>query len=278
VKELTIVARFDDYVKSEDPAPIDELEKEIVDAGANAEERKDGIEIPERFKGKPVEEVVKSYIELEKLNSRQAQDLGQMRKTVDEILSLELRRGQTSQDTPENTKPVTVDDLYENPEETIRRVVDKTASTRVEALEKDLAQERFARAKAEFTKQFPKWEEDVHSPELISWIHAKPHRVSLARRADSGDFGAAEELFGTYYDQLEAKQQKQSKEDRKRQVKEASLESSGAAVPDEVEVFNRTKLMDKRLAAKRGNREAINWLQANAERIAIAYEEGRVVD
>lgn len=276
------MARFEDYAKSDDTSINDELEQEIKDAGENAEQRREEaggeFAIPERFKGKSAEEIAKSYVELEALNSRHAQSLGEMRKTVDELISLELRRNKPTQDTPENTKPVTVDELYENPEEAIRKVVDKTASTRVEKLEQDLAQERLARAKAEFTKQFPTWEQDVYNPEFVQWIHAKPHRVSLARRADSGDFGAAEELFGTYYDQIEAKRSKQDREDRKRQVKAASLESPGASVPDETETFSRRKLMDQRLLAKKGNREAAAWLNDNAERIAIAYEEGRVVD
>jgi hypothetical protein len=36
--------------------------------------------------------------------------------------------------------------------------------------------------------------------------------------------------------------------------------------------------MEKRLAAKRGDRNADHWLRSNAESIAIAYEEGRIVD
>jgi post-segregation antitoxin (ccd killing protein) len=36
--------------------------------------------------------------------------------------------------------------------------------------------------------------------------------------------------------------------------------------------------MEKRIAAKRGNRAADTWLRNNAEAIAIAYEERRIVD
>jgi hypothetical protein len=268
------VAKFDDYAKNQ----TDELEQEISDASANAEERREaGGELPERFKGKTAEEIAASYIELEKLNSRQAQNLGQLRKTADELLALQLREVKHGQDEP-STKPVDSSDLFDDPDKAIRNVAKEVADTRVKALEAELLNERVARAKTEFTKQFPTWEQDVHNPEFINWINEKPHRVRLARDADSGDFGAAETLFGTYYDQREVKQAKVSKEERRQKVKEVTLETSGAGAPDLEMKYSRTALMEKRLAAKRGDRNADHWLRSNAESIAIAYEEGRIVD
>jgi ribosomal protein L29 len=268
------VAKFDDYAKTQN----DELEQEISDASAKTDERREaGGELPERFKGKSAEEIAQSYIELEKLNSRQAQNLGQLRKTADELLALQLREVKHGQDKP-TTKPVESSDLFDNPDESIRNVAKQEVDTRVKALEAELLNERVARAKGEFTKQFPTWEQDVHDPEFINWINEKPHRVRLARDADSGDFGAAETLFGTYYDQREVKSAKVSKEERRQKVKEVTLETSGAGAPDLETKYSRTALMEKRLAAKRGDRNADHWLRSNAESIAIAYEEGRIVD
>jgi hypothetical protein len=276
------VAKFEDYAKSrQDNAGQDNLEQEINEAAQQSDDRRSeagSFELPERFKGKTAEEIARSYVELETLNSRQAQNLGQMRKTVDELLALQLQNGpQTRQEKPD-TKPVTVDDLYERPDEAIRTVAREETDTRVQKLEKELQQERFERAKKAFSEQFPKWEDDVHNPDFISWIHTKPYRVALARRADSGDWSAAEELFGTYYDHLEVSSKKKQKEERKQKIKEVSLESPGAEVPEQVETFSRSALLEKRLAAKRGDRNADFWLRTNAERIAIAYEEGRIVD
>lgn len=268
------MAKFDDYAKDQN----DELEQEISDASTKADERKEaGGELPERFKGKSAEEIAQSYMELEKLNSRQAQNLGQLRKTADDLLALQLREVKHGQDKP-TTKPVESSDLFDDPDTAIRNVAKQEADTRVKALEAELMNERAARAKGEFTKQFPTWEQDVHNPEFIDWINEKPHRVRLARDADSGDFGAAETLFGTYYDQREAKQAKVSKEERRQKVKEVTLESAGAGAPDLETKYSRTALMEKRLAAKRGDRNADHWLRSNAESIAIAYEEGRIVD
>lgn len=269
------MARFADYVKNEP----DTLEQEIVDAGTNAEERREeGGEIPERFKDKSREEVAQSYVELEKLNSRQAQDLGKLRRTVDEMLELQLRSPAPGQEKP-STKPVDAEALLDRPDETVRGIAKQEVDARVQNLEAELRNERIERAKVAFTAQFPTWEQDVKDPAFLNWVREKPHRVQLALHADqTGDWSAAETLFGTYYDQREVRKQKQTKEERKQQVKEVSLETSGAGVPDLETKYSRSELMEKRIAAKRGDRKADAWLRAHAEDLAIAYEEGRIVD
>lgn len=277
------MARFEDYTKDLPGPEPDALEAEIVDAATAAGERQEAatgssFEMPDRFKGKSPEEIAQSYLELERLNSRQAQNLGAMRKTVDELVVLQLRNtGSDGQDKP-SKKPVTVDAFYAEPDETIRKAAREEADARVQSLEQELMAERAQRARTEFSTKFPTWENDVKDPAFLSWIQAKPHRLRLAQSADRGDFGAAEELFGTYYDYRDVATQKQNKQKLKEQAKAVTLETSGADVPDPTETISRQFLLDKRLLAKRGNREAADWLKSNAERVAIAYEEGRIVD
>ena len=268
------MAKFEDYAKQPDL----ELEQEIDEAAGKTEERREaGSDLPERFKGKSAEEIAQSYIELERLNSRQAQDLGRMRKTYDEVIELQLRGPDFKQDKPP-TKPVEASDLFDDPDRSIRNVAKEEVDARVKSLEQELMQERVARAQATFTTQFPTWQEDVRNPEFLNWIQEKPHRVKLARDADNGDFGAAETLFGTYYDHRESRKAKETKEERRQRVKDVSLETAGAGAPDLEQTYSRTALMEKRLAAKRGDRNADHWLRTNAESIVIAYEEGRIVD
>lgn len=271
------MAKYSDYAKNEQTP--ESLETEIAEAGARTEERREeaGSALPERFRNKSAEEIAQSYIELEKFNSRQAQDLGKLRKTVDELLELQLRKPEEVDGKPQH-KPVAVEDLYEDPDAAIRNVARTEVETRVKSLEQELQAERVARARAEFTKQFPTWEDDIKDPAFKNWVLEKPHRVKLAQAADSGAVDAAETLFGTYYDHKEARAKAEEKERRKTAARAASLETSGAGAPSVEETFSRTALMDKRIAAKRGDRNAQRWLQQNAESIAIAYEEGRIVD
>lgn len=264
------MAKYEDYVK-------DDLSTEIEDASTQSEQRQEEATIPERFRGKSPEEIARSYTELEKLMSKQAQDLGTMRKTVDELLALKLPSD--VQGAQPSKKPLSSDDLYENPDESIRRVVKEESADRIAQLEQELQKERINKALERLTSQFPTWQQDVRSPEMINWIHEKPYRVRLARAADAGDMDAAADLFGSYYDSKpKPAKEKETRADKKRRVQDASLETSGAGVPETVETYSRSGLMEKRIAAKRGDAAAQRYLDAHAQSIQQAYAEGRVVD
>ena len=80
------MAKYEDYVKN------DGLEGEIQEAAVATEERKlEGVpeSVVERFKDKGVEDVLKSYAELEKAYSKQGQKHGELRKSFDEFIALQ---------------------------------------------------------------------------------------------------------------------------------------------------------------------------------------------
>jgi hypothetical protein len=267
------MAKYEDYVK-------DELEQEIEDAAQGSAERQGDEEatIPERFRGKSAVEIAKSYSELEKLYSKQAQDLGVMRKSVDDLLTLQSQRSAAHGAEAESKKPLTVDDIYENPDQAIRKVVKEESADRIAQLERELQASKIEKAMAAFTESYPTWREDVHDPAMIAWIHEKPYRVRLARAADARDFEAAGQLFGSYYDTKARSNKEEKRQEKKRKVLDASLESAGAGVPETVERYSRSELLEKRIAAKRGDSAAERWLNAHADSIQQAYAEGRVVD
>jgi hypothetical protein len=151
------MANYTDYAKND-------IDDEIIDAAGNQQSRDElGRFIPERFKGKSAQDIAQSYEELEKMNSRQAQDLGDMRRTVDQMLELQLQKPVSP--APVDTAPlVTVDDLYDDADGQIRRLAREESSSRIEALEKKLA-ERDAQVGVDaITSQFPTWKDDAAAP------------------------------------------------------------------------------------------------------------------
>ena len=260
------MAKYEDY-----------LAQEIDDAAAQQRARDEkGRYIPERFAGKDISDVIKSYEELEKLNSRQAQDLGTMRRQVDQLLEAQI---QASSPTPEPSKPVSVDDLYEDADGNIRRVVKEEASGEIEALKKELQAMRAQQRLAQIGEKFPEWQDRVTQPEFKTWMEASPYRVRLVQEADKGDLDAAEEVLGMYYDTLRTEEREEVEaQNREAALKDAILESGSPPITEMVDTYSRSELLEKRLAAKRGNLQAERWLQAHANSIASAYEEGRIVD
>jgi hypothetical protein len=273
------MASIADYLEQKD-----ELEEEIVEAAEGHEEREqnpdNSFQIPERFRDKSPEEIARSYVELEKAYSRQGNDLGEMRKTFDEYIRLQAQSSSQTQDDPQKQgeeKPVTIDDLYEDPEGAVGRVVNKQANSRIEKLEKELERARLDTALGKVEEKFPGWREKVQTPEFINFVKESPYRTRLAAQADSYDLDALEELL-SIHSEYDSAGSRRSNQKRDKDLQNASLESAGGGVAGRVEKFSRRDLMKKRIAAKQGDYEAAEFLKLNADSIAIAYEEGRITD
>lgn len=254
------------------------LEDEITDAQQNQEERENeaeqGFEIPEKFQGKDLTDIVKSYTELEKAYSRQGRSLGDMRKTFDEYI-----RSQSTNPAPkeEPRKPLTVDELYENPDEAIRRTVESETNPRIKQLEEALENTKRLSRQEKFEKKHPKWKERAASPEFQNWVMESPYRTRLAASADQYDFDAADDLFSMYEDTRRTSDNSTS-EERSKKLKQATLETSSPATPRRTKGFSRREVMDKKTRAAKGDWQASEWLREHASAIDAAYAEGRIVD
>jgi hypothetical protein len=270
------MAKYGDYARG--------IEREIDDAHSQSNQRardaKTGRFVPDRFKGKSVEDVIQSYEQLEKLNSRQSQDLGQMRKTVDQLL--EVQRNQALSPGQAPSKPVSVDDLYEDADGNIRRIAKEELSGEIETLKSELNQLRVERKMSHLDTKFEDWRQEVMSPEFTEWVGESPYRQRMYRDADNGDFDAAEEILGMYYElrrrQDDGQEQEVQQRATEQQLNDAILETGSPAPVSTEDTYSRHDLMEARLAAKRGDQKAERWLQAHSESIALAYEEGRIVD
>lgn len=266
------MAKFSDYAKSDD------LDQEIDEARQDHQDRKDNPDsaVPDRFRGKSAEEIAQSYVELERRFSQQGNDLGTLRKTVDEFMALQLREAEAQQGQPE-PEIVSLDDIYENPDEAMSRVVKREGretNKRVEELEQELNALRQERNMSALNDRYEGWRDEVETPEFRDWLQSKQYRVRLAMAADQlGDMDAATELLEMYYDS------KGAAASNSRAIDEASLERGGGIERiHSDQTFSRGELMSKRIAAKRGDQEADYWLRQNAEAIAIAYEQGNITD
>jgi hypothetical protein len=264
------MARYEDYVKQES------IEDEIDDAASAAQERVESApELPARYRGKSVDELIEMHQNAEQLNSRHAQELGELRRTVNSLVDVATKK--PTEAAPVK-KPVTVDDIYENADESVRRVVREETSATIEEL-RTAAQRSEARAKlAEFKSKHPTFDADMGDPAFLDWIKASPYRVRLAVAADGGDFDAADELFGLYSEVRVKRTDTDTKKARKQKARDVSLESSSPVSPSMVESYSGAELMEKRIAARRGDAKAERWLQAHGDAIRAAYAEGRIVN
>ena len=146
----------------DEPSLENPLEKTVVSNTPPEEETTtsaletilEGDEIPVKFQGKPVAEILNSYKNLESQHGRLNQELGQTRAQLAQSASQSTQ----SQDTP----PVEIDTakLLENPREAIEQVVnhataraDSETATRMAQMQAELDESRFLNAHPNYQSQ-----------------------------------------------------------------------------------------------------------------------------
>ena len=99
-----------------EPEELNELEIEDQKAQQKVEQKN---ELPEKYRDKSLDEIVKMHQEAEKLIGKQAQEVGEVRKLADELIkqNLSSKQQQTKLEEPEV-------DFFENPQKAVQRTVD----------------------------------------------------------------------------------------------------------------------------------------------------------
>ena len=278
------MAKYEDYVKKQE----EQLNEEITEAGTQQEDRQtrepdNSFQMPERFAGKSPEEIAQSYLALEREHSRQGNVVGELRKALDDSIALELDRRTQTEEPQKQVEPITLDDLYDDPNAAVSKAVDQRVTEtdkRIEALEQQLAAERQAAQQRALEGEYSGWEQEVQTPEFAEWVQGSQYRMRVAARAGEGDTEAVEELVSGWYETKTADTSAQQQAQRDAALNAASSEApgtSGTATNEDV-VFSRAQLTNIRVAAARGDAEATAWLAQNREAIAVAYEEGHITD
>lgn len=273
-------------------ADIDQLEKDIHEAANSGQEPAnetpedgadarqlilDGDNIPEKFRGKPVEELVNSYHNLESAYGRMANDYGAQRKLTDQLLGFEEKR---QQDLEQNSPPpqVTGADLLDKPAETLERYLEAREATRTSATEQRLAQLEASLAQERFVAQHPDYEQVASDQKFLEWSNQTPYRQRLfSQVVNGGDWVAANELLTEFKATQANKQEAPAKVDAdaalKQEAKQASLESAnnseGKAKTGKV--YSRQALIRMRMENPDGYKDP-----AFQAEMLKAYNEGRV--
>ena len=237
-------------------------QEEVV---AEPEKQESNYNIPDKFKDKSVEDVAKSYEELEKKLGRQAKELGDTRKLADDLLRQELDKNR--QTTAQNIEePAEFD--YDNPLESVKKVI----QNELNPLREQLKANQDVSTRDKLAEQHPDYMEIANSPEFSDWVNSSPIRVDLYRRAnDQLEYNAAVELLDTWK-ALNPKKETPSKAETqkvtKQKINELSTES-GSTGQTSTKTFSRRELINLRATNP-------NKYYEMADEIRDAYANGRV--
>jgi len=178
-------------------------------------------EIPDKYSGKSLQDVVRMHQEAEKLLGRQSSEVGDLRNVVDSYINTQLQ----SQEPTKATNDTTDEDIdfYSDPEKAISRAIENHPS--VKAAEESSRAYKKQTSMALLKEDHPDIPQIVNDPKFAEWIQASKIRTRMFVQADQHfDTEAAHELFSLWKDRSGAINQtlQAEKEGRQKAVKEGS--------------------------------------------------------
>ncbi len=222
-------------------------------------------ELPEKYRDKSLDEIVKMHQEAEKLIGKQAQEVGEVRKLADELIRQNLgsKQQQIKQDEPEI-------DFFEDPKKAVQRTVDSHPDI-VAARQATLELKR-SQIQQKLAQDHPDFGDIAKDQDFANWVKSSPVRIELFKRADAEyDYDSANELLSNYKQLPGVKKQQSeasSEATRKQNLKAAEVDKGGSGESSK-KVYRRADLI--RLKMQDPNR-----YDALSDEIMAAYAEGRV--
>ena len=222
-------------------------------------------ELPEKYRDKSLDDIVRMHQEAEKLIGKQAQEVGEVRKLADELIKQNLgsRQQQTRQEEPEV-------DFFENPQKAVQRTVDNHPD--IMAARQATLEMKRSQIQQRLAQTHPDFGDIARDQDFANWVKSSPVRIKIFEQADAGyDFDSANELLSTYK-QLRSVKQKQVSDEgevtRKQNLKAVGVDVGGSGESSK-KVYRRADLI--RLKMQDPNR-----YEALSDEIMVAYQEGRV--
>jgi hypothetical protein len=221
--------------------------------------------IPEKYKGKSLDDIVRMHQEAEKMIGRQAQEVHEVRSLADQLLKrqLEADKAPAVESAPEV-------DFFENPQDSIKRAIENNPAV-LEAKQANLEFKRMKTAQ-QLSAKHPDMATIVQDTGFQEWVKASQVRLGLYAKADAEfDFSSADELLSTY---KELKQVRNNNvHETGKQQKAQALKAAGVDTGGSGEVAKKVYRRADLIRLKMTDPDRYEQLQPE---IMAAYSEGRV--
>jgi len=248
--------------EDESPSELDVVEEQQQERLPQNEQLSD---VPNFYRDKSLEDVIKMHQEANKLIDRQGKEVGEIRKLADELIKQNLSSNKQSikEEAPEV-------DFFENPKEAIRQTVDNHPD--VVAGRQAAYDFKQMQIQQKLAQEHPDFGQVASDPDFANWVKSSPIRINLFAKADGEfDYDSANELLTTYK-QLRGVKAKQTSDageaTRKTNLKAASVDVGGSGESGK-RVYRRADLIRLKMTDP-------NRYEALSDEIMQAYAEGRV--
>lgn len=225
-------------------------------------------EVPDKYKGKSIAEIVRMHQEAEKLVGRQGTEVGELRKIVDDFVKANLNKDAHKNDS-ETEDDV---DFFDNPKEAVNKAIASSPELQeLKQLKESMKQQEIIN---KLNTAHPDWQDIVNTNvDFAEWVRNSNVRMELFQRAnDSYDYDSADELLSTWKERNKAVKQASTaaKSDVKEQRKAASTGSAkGTGEAKARKIYRRSDIINLMRT------DPTRYLELSDE-ITQAYAEGRV--
>ena len=158
-------------------------------------EQSQEAELPSKFQGKSMTDIVSSYENLEKELGRKGQEIGELRKLTDGILQQQLttnQNGTQAQEVYEEDEP----DFFDDPNKAVEKAISNHPKFR------EFEEQQKVQAAQVTTQKLktahPDYLEIVGDPKFQEWVKDSPIRTQLYVSAHNYDYNSAQELLGNW--------------------------------------------------------------------------------
>jgi hypothetical protein len=222
-------------------------------------------DLPEKYRAKSLEEVVRMHQEAEKLIGKQAQEVGEVRKLADELLkqNLSSKQQRIQEEEPEV-------DFFENPQKAVQTTIDRHP----DVLAARQAGQDFKRMQIQqkLAQDHPDYTQIAGNADFQNWVKSSPVRLGLYAKADGEfDYDSANELLSTFK-QLRGVRAKESEQAstavRAKSMKAAQVDVGGSGESSK-RVYRRADLIRLKMT------DPARY-ETLSDEIMQAYSEGRV--
>ena len=249
----------------------DNNETDVVDQQESFESQEEEVAqpetIPEKYRGKSLEEVVQMHQEAEKLMGKQSSEVGELRKVVDNYIQAQLSQQQAPQQQQEDDDI----DFFTDPKTAVSRAIEN--HPKIRKAEEYTQQYRKQATMAQLKANHPDMQKILQDGKFAEWVQGSKIRTQLFVQADQQyDYDAANELFSLWKERNQVAQQTAAveKQARKQQLKTASTGNArGTGEGTRKKVYRRADII--KLMKTDPER-----YQALSQEIFNAYAEGRV--
>lgn len=254
-------------LNDEDFEGTSELPTESEETQATQPENELEVEIPEKYRGKSVKDIVKMHQEAERMIGKQAQEVGEVRKLADELIKKQLSN------TPQVESELELDDteFFANPKEAITKAVNSHPTVRQAA--EAAAQLKAMQAKQAILAAHPDFAEVVQDSDFQEWVMKSKVRSQLFRQADNYDIDAADELLSTYKELKNVKTSKATQEITEKRTAALKAANTGS---NAVTSGEKSKKIYRRADIIRLMNTDPQRYASLQDDIMLAYSEGRV--